>query len=331
MSNSLSDFYSNKNSLLQKSLHQFVEKTKFFPQIGVELEFYLLDENSQRLENQGLVADYITVLSHLFLQDPTIYKIEKEQGATQIEIKIAPHSDLILLAEKIAGIKEVAKKLAQKNNFIACFDAQPFVDDCGSALQFNFSLHDVEGENLFTKVEDFLPQNKEISAVKNSARKNKLLLHSIAGMLDSLEWAMIFYAPKEEDYRRFDLEINRKLHHKGKFTAPTNISFGDNNRTAAIRLPRNEYFQNDRIEFRVAAADADPFLVLFSLLTAVENGIENNQLPQDSQRVFGNAFDAQYSFKEFAKNLEIAQKNFIYLAQRLSPEILSTTLLGSKI
>ena len=45
MSNSLSDFYSNKNSLLQKSLHQFVEKTKFFPQIGVELEFYLLDEN----------------------------------------------------------------------------------------------------------------------------------------------------------------------------------------------------------------------------------------------------------------------------------------------
>jgi len=308
MNNPLSDFYKNKATLLQKSLKQFAEKTMLFPQIGIELEFYLLDQNLQRLQNQDLAVDYISFLSHLFLTDPSIYKIEKEQGATQIEIKIAPHSDLILLAQKIEGIKEVAKQLAQKNNLIACFAAQPFVDDCGSALQFNFSLHDINGENVFTKIEDFLPQNQEISATKNSARKNKLLLHSIAGMLDSLEWAMVFYAPKEEDYLRFDLEINRALHQKGKFTAPTNISFGDNNRTAAIRLPRNEYFQNDRIEFRVAAADADPFLVLFSLLIAVENGIENSQLPQESQRVFGNAFDKQYSFKNFAKSLEVAQK-----------------------
>ncbi len=319
----LSDFYTNKNFLLKKSLEQFAEKTKFFPQIGIELEFYLLDQNSQHLENQALIEDYIDLLMQIFLQDSTIYKIEKEQGASQIEIKIAPHSDLILLSQKVEKIKFAAKNLAQKNNLIACFEAQPFVDDCGSALQFNFSLHDIDGKNLFAENDD--EQNKAeqnlFASQKNIADENKLMMSAIAGMLDSIEQAMIFYAPQARDYLRFDLEINRALHKKGKFTAPVNISFGENNRTAAIRIPHikkshNNFFSaqeklgNHRIEFRVATADADPFLAIASLLIAMPHAINNQAIPQDSQKIFGNAFDVQYSLKEFAKNLQIAEEIF---------------------
>ena len=109
--NDLQNFYAQKEFLLKKSLTQFVENVKFFPQIGVELEFYLLQkkssqqqnysaqnllqQNLQAVENQDLVTDYILQLSQFFSSDKTIYKIEKEQGVSQIEIKIAPHSNLL--------------------------------------------------------------------------------------------------------------------------------------------------------------------------------------------------------------------------------------------
>ena len=319
----ISDFYANKNSILKKSLTQFVENTKFFPQIGVELEFYLLNQSLQPLENKALIAVYISALEKLFAQDATIYKIEKEQGASQIEIKIAPHSDLLLLAQKIEKIKESAKILAQENNLVACFDSQPFIDDCGSALQFNFSLHDIAGNNLFIK-DNFADNNFFIKHKETVSQKNNLLLNTIAGMLDSIEWAMIFYAPQPQDYLRFDLEINRNLHKKGKFTAPVNISFGDDNRTAAVRVLPIKNWQNShddfsatkpkeiyyRIEFRVAAANADPYLATSSLLIAILYAINNNMLPQDSQKVFGNAFDEQYSLKKIAANYDEALHGF---------------------
>lgn len=314
-SQKLSNFYTNKEILLENSLEQFVENVLYFPQIGVELEFYLLNQNSQCPE---LVADYIFSLSQILSEDPKIYKIEKEQGASQIEIKIAPHSDLIALAKKIEKAKEVAKNLAQKNGNIACFEAQPFLDDCGSALQFNFSLHDIDGSNLFAKKNE---QQNAGNFVEQNIFSRKFMLNSIAGMLNSIEWAMVFYAPQAQDYVRFNKEINRALHKKGKFTAPVNISFGDDNRTAAIRVPRIENslhnFSSEklkegdyRIEFRVPSANADPFLAMTSLLIAIAHSISNQDLPQDSQKVFGNAFEEKYSLKEFARNLQIAEENF---------------------
>jgi len=315
ISQKLSNFYAKKEILLENSLEQFVENVLYFPQIGIELEFYLLDKNSQCLENQGLIADYISSLSQIFAEDSKIYKIEKEQGASQIEIKIAPHSNLTSLAKKIEKIKEEAKNLAQKNDCIACFEAQPFIEDCGSALQFNFSLHDVDGSNVFAKeIEKFSEQNQNIP-------NRKFMQYSIAGMLNSIDWAMVFYAPEEKDYLRFNKKINQELHKKGKFTAPVNISFGEDNRTAAIRIVRaknshNNFFAKEancgeyRIEFRVPSANSDPFLAMTSLLIAISHSFVNKEIPQDSQKVFGNAFDDKYSFKKFAKNLQIAEENF---------------------
>ncbi len=291
-SNLISSFYAQKEKLLRKSFANFTNSVKFFPHFGIELEFYLLDQNLQTLENQGLVDDYILELKNIFLKNSQIYNVEKEQGRGQIEIKIAPTSDLSRLCEDIEEIKKSAKNLANKNNLIASFAAQPFVDDCGSALQFNFSLHDENGENLF-------------------AKKDELFFQSIAGMLELLDEMMIFCAPKKEDYLRFDLEINRALHKKGKYTAPVNISFGDDNRTAAIRIPRVENVKQSRIEFRVAAADSDPYLMLVSLLSVVDYGIVQKLAIQDLQKVFGNAFDEQYAIKKFAKNLQEAQKYFL--------------------
>jgi gamma-glutamylputrescine synthase len=297
----ISNFYAQKENLLRSSLEIFLESVKLIPRFGVELEFYLRrggfqtspNVNYAVKEQAGLkpapteVYEYIANLKNLL---PQII-VEKERGEAQIEIKTHPTSDLSSLAQDIENIKSVAKNLAQQKNLIADFSSQPFIDDCGSALQFNFSLHDND-KNLF-------------------AKKNELFFSSIAGMLDIIDEMTIFCAPQEEDYLRFDLEINRNLHKKGKFTAPVNISFGNDNRSAAIRIPPCENLQQNRIEFRVAGADADPYLVMTSLLVAVERAILLKLELQDSQKVFGNAFDEQYNLKSLAKNLSEAQEKFL--------------------
>jgi glutamine synthetase len=119
---------------------------------------------------------------------------------------------------------------------------------------------------------------------------------------------MIFLAPQEEDYQRFSLEINRELFKKGKFTAPTNLSFGADNRTCAIRIPTTKKDQpnSKRLEYRIASANADTVLCLSSILLA----LSQKQAPESFKQIFGNAFDEQYKVKNFCQTLKNAEEKF---------------------
>ncbi len=287
-------FYANKKILLEKTSRFFTAslQNKMIANIGVELEFYLFNSDLSVIKNQKIIEEYILKLKDFLHENSLVYEIEKERGEGQIEVKIAHTNNLKLLCETIEIIKEKSQILAKENNFIACFLAQPVLDDCGSAMQFNFSLSDENGENLFAKNE-------------------KLLLNSIAAMLDFIDEMMIFCAPTQDDYLRYNFARNVELNKKGKFTSPTNISFGVNNRTAAIRIPLIKNSQEKRIEFRIASANCDCYLVVASLLLAVLNGIEKNMQPQDSVKVFGNAFDLQYNLKGLVNDFEEAQNLFL--------------------
>ncbi len=291
----ISNLSSARKQILQQAFTNFVNKQKYFPYFGIELEFYLLDCDCKPLKNISLLDNFITQLQDLFLQNFDVTKkiiIEKEQGFGQIEIKLQPYSDLLLMCEDVEKIKLMAQNLALQNNLQASFAALPFQDDCSSALQFNISLHDKEGKNLF-------------------AKKDELFFYVIGGILDLLAQAIIFCAPSEEDYLRFDLNLNKALHKKGKYTAPVNICYGENNRTAALRIPRVEDAAHTRIEFRAAATDADIYLVAAVLLIMMDYGIAGKIIPDDALRVYGNAFDAQYNLQEFAKSLPQAQSDFL--------------------
>lgn len=307
------DFYAVKKTLLQQSQIFFSRSNNFILQIGIELELYLLKINTVLGQDIAAspdeVENFITHLENFFAAKTAIYKIEKERGEGQVEIKILPQTDLMLLCEYIEEIKIAAKNIAKNFNLVACFEGQPFAEDCGSALQFNFSLHNKTSENAESK------NQKEKNHVGENIfiKRDEYFFATIAGMLDSIEFAMIFYAPEEKDYLRFNLEINRNLHKKGKFCAPTNISFGENNRTAAVRVvaDKNEDDQkNLRVEFRVAAANADPYLVISALLISMVHAINNKKLLQDSKKIFGNAFDEQYQLKKLPQNLQEAERLF---------------------
>lgn len=289
----LDQLYSNKEIILKKSQKFFQNSTSLIPKIGCELEFFLLPKEVREIEK--FIAELGAELQKNF---QLIYKVEKEQGATQIEIKTIFTPALSRLCAELDSVKNFIKNFAAKKNLTASFASQPFPDDCGNALQFNISLHDESDKNIFEFDE-------------------KILKNSASALLQMTDAMMIFLAPKAEDYARFSDELNRDLFKKGKFTAPVNLSFGADNRTCAIRIPAikkdaSELKYGKRLEYRIAAAGADPSLCISAILLAIFCGIKNQKLAfeQIFGQVFGNAFDEQYQLKKFCKNFVEAREIF---------------------
>lgn len=262
----------DQKEFLKNSLRVFQNSNSAIVKIGCELEFFLLTKN------QDEVDDFIAELTQ------KNWLVEKERGAAQIEVKTDFTDDLEALCFELEDKKNFIKNLAAKKNLAATFAAQPFADDCGNALQFNISLHDQTGENLFN-------QNEQ------------LLLDSINSLLAATKQMMIFFAPKAEDYLRFSRELNQKLFRQGKFIAPTNLSFGNNNRTCAIRIAKGE--SGKRLEYRLGAADADPRLCISALLVALSKKSEKKFTP-----IFGNAFEDQFALEDLCQSLEEAREEF---------------------
>jgi glutamine synthetase len=290
--NPLSNLYQQKHLFLKSALQNF-HSLSLQPKIGIEWEFYLL--NNQLPANSDLVTQFIDQLKiQLHNQNIFILDIEPEQGNGQIEIKTKPYSNIELLCADFLKIKDDVKNLAAQLGTQINFSSQPYPDDCGSALQINFSLMDKNNNLLF---------------VKDSNQESPLLLHSIAGLLNSTSNFMLIFAPQEDDYWRFDLDLNKNLYRNKKYTAPVNISWGYNNRTALIRIPAVQNNIERRLEFRLAASDADIYLVNTFFLLAVLEGIKNHQTPIES--IYGNVFDEQYDLAEFPKNYSLALEKFL--------------------
>ena len=72
------------------------------------------------------------------------------------------------------------------------------------------------------------------------------------------------------------------------FWAPTNPTWGTENRTCALRVIGGSP-KAQRLEYRIAAADANPYLALAAALMSGLHGIENELEP--SEPVSGNAYD----------------------------------------
>jgi glutamine synthetase len=278
----IENFYLNKYKILEKSYENFLKilsKNSDSNQlkIGCELEFFLLDKNKNKILEDKIIDEFCKTIQG-----------KREQGEGQIEIITNFTDDLLNLANKIENIKNKIHYFANQINCLACFDGKPFEDDCGSALQFNISLHDPKNYNIFD---------------------DNLIEHCANGLLDSSHFMMLILAPKLQDYRRFDLDLNRKLFQLKKYTAPVNLSFGGDNRSCAIRVCKSTESPNSkRLEYRIASAEADIYLALSAILIALEFGL--TQRKSNYSTIYGNAFDDIYQLEKILKNIDEAQKYF---------------------
>ncbi|MBO4956725.1 MAG: hypothetical protein J6C50_02725 [Rickettsiales bacterium] len=265
------EFYiqNNIDSILDLSKTFFLNKN-YIVYIGIEIEFYLPHIITKTEELYNKIYNFSTK------QNINIYDIERERGQNQFEIKFKPYSDVNKLINDFNNIKQFLI-----NEFNAIFNDMPFKNDSGSALQINISIADkTTNKNLFSRNKD-------------KTQESKLLLNSVAGLLQTTNLFLPFYLSKNKNTTRLEELTNKILYSNGKIPAPTYISWGINNRTCAIRIPipkniynEDNYFTDDdknrRIEFRVPSADSDIKYLIYCILNSIAFGITNNLIPIDS-------------------------------------------------
>ena len=247
------------------------------PVVATELEFYLCDAgeaspqaprspvSGKRLDSDGVLS--LDELQHFdaFLND--VYEAcsehdipadgaISENGAGQFEINMMHIADSLRAADDAILFKRLVRGIARKHGFVGTFMAKPYGERSGSGFHVHFSLVDKAGANVFDDGGD---------------QGSPLMLNAVAGLLATMRENALTFAPHENSYRRLQPGAH----------APTNIAWGYENRTAAIRIPGGSH-KAPRIEHRVAGADANPYLVLASILGGALLGIEQKLTPADA-------------------------------------------------
>lgn len=255
---------------------QALRQRGLFPVIAVELEFYLIDRqrdlqgslqppctpgtqerNMQSqvysLENLNQFAEVLNDIDSLAqIQGLPADGAVAEASPGQFEVNLK-HTDNVLLAcDHALALKRLVRLVAEKHCLHATFMAKPYEEYAGSGMHVHVSMLDGEGENCFSDGEG----------------EDSPLLHcALAGMITLMPASMALLAPNVNAFRRFQ---------PGMYV-PTQASWGHNNRTVALRIPIGEP-ENHRVEYRVAGADANPYLVVAAILAGILYGLDN-ELP----------------------------------------------------
>jgi glutamine synthetase len=243
------------------------------PVAAVELEFYvtrrstngafalhtpegLSDDPSRPLtfgfEEMDALSPFIDDVYRICeVQGLPVHTVMKESGPGQFEINLQHRPDAVAAALDGLLLKRAVKAAARAHGLEATFMPKPHHDWAGSGMHVHLSLLDKAGQNLFA--------GDPISP---------LFRHALGGMRDSMADFMAVWAQSANAYRRYVPKAYVSLA----------AHWGFNNRTVALRIPRG-HGSATRIEHRVAGADANPYLVVASILAGVSHGIANRLDP----------------------------------------------------
>ncbi len=171
-------------------------------------------------------------------------------------------------ADRAALFKTFAKVFFQRRGHVATFMAKWSNDYPGQSGHLHVSLWDRKGgQNLFHR---------------EGARGNlsPLAESFVAGQARHMRELCAVIGPTVNSYRRMV---------KGAW-APTAATWGIDNRTVALRVVPGSP-ESQRVEYRLAAADGNPYLVAAAALASGLEGIEKGLRPDEPIR--GNAYEVQ--------------------------------------
>jgi glutamine synthetase len=199
--------------------------------------------------NQSYVND---LFEQLGLFNVPLEGLHTETGPGVYEATII-FDEISAAADKAVLFKTGVKEIAYLHHFVATFMAKWNTKLPGSGGHIHQSLWDKTGtSNLFF-------------SEKNKTGMSELTEHYIAGQLACLPEILPMYAPNVNSYKRIG---------HGDW-APATLTWGTDNRTAAIRvIPGNN--SSARVELRVPGADTNPYLAMAASLASGLYGIKNN-------------------------------------------------------
>jgi glutamine synthetase len=192
-----------------------------------------------------------------------VYQIDHEDGNGQFEINFT-YADAERSADNFTFVKMAASEIAQRHGMIASFMPKPFSNRTGSGAHFHVSLGSGSQKNAFYDAGD--PSGMGLSA---------MAYQFLAGVLEHAPALCAVAAPTVNSYKR--LVVGRSL--SGATWAPAYIAYGDNNRTACVRIPHG------RLEVRLPDSGCNPYLVSAALIAAGLDGIDRNLDPGPAQNI----------------------------------------------
>ncbi|OSQ41880.1 glutamine synthetase family protein [Thalassospira sp. MCCC 1A01428] len=230
--------------------------------------------------------------------DFPIEGLHTETGPGVLEAAIA-HDDALRAADKAALFKTFTKVLAQRSEWMATFMAKWSPEWPGQSGHMHASLFGIEdGKSVF--FDDAKPHN----------------------MSDEMRW---FVGGQQklmpELLSMVACTVNSYSRLIPGFWAPTNATWGVENRTTALRvIPGSS--KSQRVEYRIAAADINPYIALAACIGSGLWGIEHKIEP--TAAVVGNAYE-----QEFPAELTIPATLY-EAAGRLRQSKAANDLFGSK-
>lgn len=252
---------------------------------ALEYEFFMFDETPESVRSKGfrnlkpMTPDFFgysilrnTVHAELYHQilhmgevmDFPIEGLHTETGPGVLEAALmvdqAEHA-----GDKAALFKTCMKILAQRNNLMATFMAKWSSNYPGQSGHIHLSLrHKGESKSAFYDAD----ATHHMSALQRQF---------LAGQQRLMPEFLSMFSPTVNSYTRLI----------PGFWAPTDATWGVENRTTALRvIPGSD--KSQRIEYRLGSADANPYLALAAAIGSGLYGIEHALEPEPE--IKGNAY-----------------------------------------
>lgn len=243
-----------------KSLLEQSAALGFDVMMGHEFEFYLLTPEKKpifdglhifnHIRNQ-FIPEIDELLAYLRGSGIDVITHNCEYSPSQFEINFGAAMG-IAAADKAFTFKTAVKEVAHRLGYLATFMSKPFAGMAGCCCHFHISLWDREtGANVF-----FDPNGENgLSATARSF---------IQGILAHAPAMMPLIGPTPNCYRRL----------KPHTFAPSNISWGIEDRTAMVRVKATGD-EGTHLEMRAASGLSNPYLSAAATLAAGLLGIRD--------------------------------------------------------
>ena len=234
---------------------------------GFEYEFYLVDAATRQPSfpgiqifatlrnnfNQALVYDILRSMAAVGVD---IITANAEYGPGQMEINFAPAWG-IAAADHAFTFKNGVKEIALQHGMMASFMTKPDIDRSASGCHYHHSLWQGD-KNAFL----------DISAEDGLSDIGRCFL---AGQLAHAEAICALAAPTVNCAKRFKLYS----------FAPTNVTWGIENRTTGLRVKATRS-ESTHVENRFGCAASNPYLLMAACLAAGIDGLKNRLAPPPS-------------------------------------------------
>jgi glutamine synthetase len=233
----------------------------FGVKMGHEYEFYVVDLATRTPLYTGNPI-FVTSLIHQHPAMDKLLRVLRDSGVDMITAngEFGPGQwelnfsalDGIKAADRAFVFKNTVKEFLRTQGLLASFMSKPYKGLAGSCSHFHVSLFDLAtGKNLFLDRSD-------------KDGMSPLMKNFTQGVLDHATAAQALWNPTPNCYRRI----------RPHTFAPSNVSWGVEDRSAAVRIKASRD-QRQHLEVRVPSALSNPYLTAAATIAAGLLGIGN--------------------------------------------------------